>query len=229
MELENKIDEILYALKHKASRIHEWDHHQTYLKACTEAVQTNGLWLEFGVYRGRTITVISKNTSNIVYGFDSFEGLPEYWDDENPKGVYGLRGDIPYGAISGRNEDNPGMYDTSPTKTIMPWPVNVCLIKGLFADSLPSFLEKHKDPIAFINIDSDIYSSAKTVLDLMEDRFQNGTIINFDEICDYPTYREHEIKAFAEFLLKTGWDYECIYHQDLANYSQGCFRIIGEE
>ena len=39
----------------------------------------NGIWIEFGVYNGHSITYISNFTKNIVYGFDSFEGLPETW------------------------------------------------------------------------------------------------------------------------------------------------------
>lgn len=224
--LDAKMDEILDAVKNKTPRVHEWDYHKTYLTACTNAVKVDGLWLEFGVYRGRTITAIAQNTTNIIYGFDSFEGLPEFWDVDNPEGVYSLGGTIPLGAIAGSNDQNPGMYDKSPTQVIQPWPANVNLIKGLFGDSLPPFLEKCKEPVAFVNIDSDLYSSAKTVLDLLEDRFQDGTILTFDELCDYPTYREHEIKAFAEFLLKTGFDYECLYHQNLGTYSQACFKII---
>ena len=226
MDVEEKMDEILHSLKNDAQRIHEWDYHQTYLKACTSAVSVEGLWLEFGVYRGRTITAIAQNTDNVIYGFDSFEGLPEHWDGDNPQGVYSLRGEVPMGAIAGSNDDNPGMYDSSPTRTIQPWPRNVRLVKGLFEDSLPRFLEEHPEPVAFVNIDSDLYSSAKTVLNLLKDRIRHHTIITFDEICDYPSYREHEIKAFAEFLLETGSEYECIYHQDLDKYNQGCFKII---
>ena len=225
MEIENKIDEILSSIKNDGIRICEWDYHETYLKACVEAVTIDGLWMEFGVYRGRTITNIAKYSSNIIYGFDSFEGLHEHWDEENPLGVYSLQGDIPSGAICGSNDDNPGMYDSSPTKTIRPWPRNVQLVKGFFEDSLPSFLESHTAPAAFINIDSDLYSSANTVLTLLKDRVQDGTIITFDEICDYPTYREHEIKAFAEFLLDGDFEYECLYHQDLAKYNQACFKM----
>ena len=39
----------------------------------------NTLWLEFGVASGRTINYISTFTNDTVYGFDSFEGLPEKW------------------------------------------------------------------------------------------------------------------------------------------------------
>ena len=37
----------------------------------------NTLWLEFGVASGKSINYISKFTNDKVYGFDSFEGLPE--------------------------------------------------------------------------------------------------------------------------------------------------------
>ena len=223
--LEQKMDEILHAVKNKAERVHAWDYHKTYMAACANSV--DGLWMEFGVYRGRTIIATAENTTSVIYGFDSFEGLPEFWDKNNPKGVYSLNGEIPIGAIAGSNDDNPGMYDSSPTRIIQPWPKNVRLVKGLFEDSLPGFLEQHEQKAAFINIDSDLYSSAKTVLDLLvkENRFQDGTILTFDELCDYPTYREHEIKAFAEFLISTEYDYECLFHQDLGSYTQACFRI----
>lgn len=227
--LEAKMNQILHDVKNKAESVHAWDYHKTYMTACASAVEVDGLWMEFGVYRGRTITATANSTDNIIYGFDSFEGLPEHWDSSNPRGVYSLGGKVPMGAINGSNDDNPGMYDASPTKIIQPWPKNVRLVKGLFEDSLPTFLEKYKEKAAFINIDSDLYSSAKTVLDLLleEDRFQNGTILTFDELCDYPTYRDHEIKAFAEFLLDTGYGYESLYHQDLGSYTQACFRIKG--
>jgi hypothetical protein len=37
----------------------------------------NTLWLEFGVGSGDTINYISKFTDGKIYGFDSFEGLPQ--------------------------------------------------------------------------------------------------------------------------------------------------------
>lgn len=228
LELENKMDELQVAIKNDGKRIGVWDNHETYHKACTSEVSVDGLWLEFGVYRGRTITTIAKETSSMVYGFDSFEGLPEKWDDDNPKGVYGLNGSIPLAAITGENDDNPGMYDPRPTITTEPWQDNIVLIKGWFEETLPFFLKEHKEKAAFVHIDSDVYSSAQTVLSLLKegDRFQDGTILLFDEIIDYPTYREHEIKAFAEFLLETNYKYECLYHQSLGDYSQACFKIL---
>lgn len=225
MTLDEKIDEIEEATRTKAERVGAWDYHSTYLTASCSHVKIDGLWLEFGVYRGRSITAIASHTKNIVYGFDSFEGLPEHWNNENPQGVYGLRGEIPSGAITGSNHDNPGMYDPAPTVTTRPWPENVKLIKGWFNNSLPPFLEEHKENAAYIHIDSDIYSSCKTVLVLMRDRIIPGTILDFDELLDYPEYRQHEIKAFAEFLLDTGRGYEALVYQNLGSYTQASFKI----
>jgi len=228
-ELDKKIDEILFGVKNIAKRVGAIDYHQTYLTHCCKEVSVDGLWLEFGVYRGRSITTISQFTKNIVYGFDSFEGLPEFWDNDNPKGVYSLGGVVPQGAIFGNNDDNPGMYDQRPTITTQPWKENIKLIKGFFEDTLPGFLLENKEKVAFVHIDSDIYSSAKTVLDLLKNRFQNNTILAFDELTDYLDFRNHEIKAFAEFLLDTGYKYEPIYHQCMGSYTQACFKIITNE
>jgi hypothetical protein len=226
IELEKKIDEILFEVKNTAKRVGVIDYHKTYLTHCCKEISVDGLWLEFGVYRGRSITAISEFTKNIVYGFDSFEGLPEFWDQQNPKGVFNLGGIIPEGAICGNNDDNPGMYNSSPTKTTQPWRPNIKLIKGYFENTLPEFLNDHTEKVAFVHIDSDIYSSARTVLTLLKDRFQNNTILAFDELTDYPDFRNHEIKAFAEFLLETGYKYEAIFHQCLGQYTQSCFKIL---
>ena len=223
-EIEKKIDEILYDLNNNAMFVipQPYDHHRTYFDECLKHIKNDGMWMEFGVYRGKSISYIASKTKNIVYGFDSFEGLHEHWDAENPKGVYSLAGDIPVGSIDG-NEHHP-MMDSSPTIKTKPWGENIKLVKGYFEDSLPIFLEEHKDSVAFMNIDSDLYSSARTVLNLLSDRIVTGTIICFDEICDYPDYRNHEIKAFAEFLIETGFNYKVIAYQP-STYSQGCFVI----
>jgi hypothetical protein len=55
----------------------------------------NTLWLEFGVANGTTINYISKFTTDKVYGFDSFEGLPEKWRDGFDKGAFNENGNLP--------------------------------------------------------------------------------------------------------------------------------------
>lgn len=227
-EVDKKIDELIKAIKNDAERINVDDYHQTYHKECLKHVSVDGLWMEFGVYRGRSIcTFADNNNGKMIFGFDSFEGLPEFWDPDNPQGVYSLAGQVPEGAIHGSNDHNPGMYSTEPTRTTRPWPNNVTLIKGLFQDTLEDFLKAVPEaPAAFVHIDSDIYSSCVFVLNTLKDRLVDGTIIAFDEIIDYPTFRQGEIKAFAEFLLENPeFDYDCLLYQGLSSYSQACFRI----
>jgi predicted O-methyltransferase YrrM len=54
-------------------------------------------------------------------------------------------------------------------------------VVGLFEDTLPTWLAQHPDPITFVHIDCDLYSSTKTVLTHIGPRVQAGTIIVFDE------------------------------------------------
>ena len=224
--VENKIEEIYQRLKNESKIVaNPYDYHWTIHTETCRHVSLKGLWLEFGVYRGRSICNFARLTSETIYGFDSFEGLPEKWNDENPLGVFSLAGAVPPGAIAGSNDDNPGMYSTETNKITQPWPSNVELFKGWFDDSLPVFLETHKDQVAFLHVDSDIYSSCNTVLTLLESQIVPGTVILFDEICNYTEFREHEIKAFAEFLLKTGYQYKPLVHQDLT-YGQASFLIM---
>ena len=52
----------------------------TVLKKAYEAISLqNGLILEFGVRHGTSIRQLASLTSKPIYGFDSFEGLPEDW------------------------------------------------------------------------------------------------------------------------------------------------------
>ena len=57
-------------------------------------------------------------------------------------------------------------------------------------------------------IDSDLYSSAKTILEALTDRIVQGTIIVFDEYFNYPNWKNHEFKAFKQFTNKENVLYE---------------------
>ena len=229
MTVNDKIDEILDKVKQSPWKNFVLDNHKTWIDQCTTYPKLNGLWIEFGVYRGKTLQQIATKTSNTVYGFDSFEGLHEHWDSQNPKGVYSLGGNVPDGAINLNDAwSNPGMYDPSPTRSTIPWARNIKLVKGYFENSLPPFLETHKELASFLHIDSDLYSSAKTILTLMKDRIISGTILVFDDFSGYPDFkdRNHEVKAFAEFLLDTNKQYNSLAVHTGPEYSQCCFEIL---
>jgi len=148
----------------------------------------NTLWLEFGVANGRTINYISKFTNDTVYGFDSFEGLPEKWRDGFGKGAFNRNG-IP-----------PQVNN------------NVELIKGWFDETLPAFVKTHNKKVSFIHMDADLYSSTKCVLNILKDYMDVDCIIVFDELVNYPGFDgpTGELKAFYEFITENDVKYEWI-------------------
>lgn len=153
---------------------------------------SEGLILEFGVNRGGSINQIAKLFPNRqIYGFDTFTGLPEDWVIL-PKGEFDLGGKLP------RVEKN------------------VKLIKGLIQETLPIFKKEHDEKIAFIHIDTDLYSSAKTILTELKDQI-NDTHILFDEYWNFPNWKQEEYKAFMEFIEETGLKFKYIAHNGHTN------------
>jgi hypothetical protein len=148
----------------------------------------NTLWLEFGVASGKTINYISKFTNDKVYGFDSFEGLPEKWRDGFDKGAFNMNGRLP---------------DVNS---------NVELVKGYFNETLMNFIQTHNKKISFIHMDADLYSSTKYVLNTLKDYIDTDCIIVFDELVNYPGFDGDtgELKAFYEFITENNVEYEWI-------------------
>jgi hypothetical protein len=144
-----------------------------------------GLVVEFGVYEGDSIRVIADWAGRPVHGFDSFEGLPEDWSGTSETaGKFNARGRLPR------------------------VPANVTLHAGWFEDTLPPFLAAHAEPVAFANINCDLYSSTKTVFEALAPRIGAGTILAFDEYFNYHNWQQHEFKAFQEFVRDHGVRYQ---------------------
>ncbi len=149
-------------------------------------VSLEGLVLEFGVKSGTTIKGIAAMTSKPVHGFDSFEGLPEDWaGTEMRKGRFSTRGVLPK------------------------VPANVTLHPGWFDATLPDFVRQQRGPVAFVHVDSDLYSSATTILTALAHWLVPGTVIVFDEYFNFPAWELHEYKAFREFVTahQVAYDY----------------------
>lgn len=163
-----------------------------HLREATTHVRIPGLWLEFGVSIGTSTATLAECASAAdarLYGFDSFEGLPEEWvvsDDETWM----------KGAFTGRPSEVPA---------------NVELIDGWFEETLPGFVETHPDRVAFAHIDCDLYSSTSTVFSAIRDRLTVGTVLVFDELFNYDRYYEHEMRALVE-LGDTGVSWRYLGH-----------------
>ncbi len=157
-----------------------------------------GMVVEFGVATGRTINHLSQLMPDAnVFGFDWFRGLPEEWRTGFPMGTF--RQPVP---IVGRN---------------------VTLVNGLFEETLPSFLTEHKEVISLLHVDCDLYSSTKTIFDHLASRLVPGSIIVFDEYVNYPGWRQHEFRAFREFVRDSGRQFE--YLGFVPRHQQVCVRI----
>lgn len=147
-------------------------------------------FVEFGVWYGSSINTIAKAyPSNVnIYGFDSFEGLPETWVYPFVAGSFDMKGQLP------RVHSN------------------VKLIKGWFNSTLPKFKSEvlGDQKISLIHIDCDLYSSATFVLTTLKDNIGPGTYIVFDELINFIGFEDHEMKAFYEFIQMTKYKFEVI-------------------
>jgi hypothetical protein len=81
-------------------------------------------------------------------------------------------------------------------------------VTGLFEDTLPAFLAEIDEPIAFVHLDADLYSSTRTVLDLVGERLAPDAVLVLDEFFNYPGWQEHEFRAWTEFIARTGRTFE---------------------
>jgi hypothetical protein len=140
------------------------------------------LYLEFGVYRGASIRWWSRalaNPESCLHGFDSFEGLPEAFDDSGGKyarGWFSTGGKIP-------QVDDP----------------RVKFFKGWFEQTLPGYQLPEHD-VLVINLDADLYSSTIYVLGQLRSWIMTGTFIYFDDM----SRPDHEPRALEEFMQATG-------------------------
>jgi len=143
------------------------------------------LYLEFGVYEGETIRYWSEHLTDPTarfFGFDSFEGLPEDWTSGAGRGHFSTNGRMP-----SIDDDR------------------VTFVTGWFQESLASFEMADRGRL-FINVDSDLYSSAATVLDWAIDHLNIGDFVYFDEFHD----RLNEGKAFHEFLDRSCYQVDMV-------------------
>ena len=173
------LDPIFVGEKTKANYL-ESIHKQ--LIESTMKISVPGYWCEFGVREGRSLGwLIDQYPQQIIHAFDSWQGLPEDWNHGT-------------GKVADMSCEPPEV------------PKHIELHKGWFKDTLPNWKQQNKGPIAFLHMDADIYSSTKEVLMTLNDQIVSGTVITFDEFCNFrlsgkmSKWHEHEFKALVEWL-----------------------------
>ncbi len=132
--------------------------------------------LEFGVASGNTLVQIVESVPQNkyeIFGFDSWEGLPEDWYTSDgvllhDKGTFSTNGVLP--------------------QQVQKLKDKVTILHGWFDDTIPRYLNSYAKDIALLHIDSDLYSSAKSILYGLINYIKPGTIIVFDEWSRMPIY-----------------------------------------
>jgi hypothetical protein len=168
--LEQKFRHSLSGAKELDSRESLWRH----FFSCI-GVDQRILLLEFGVFNGYSIhqfAALNKNSASKFIGFDSFDGLPENWAPDCPKGTFSQGGQLP--AV----RDN-----------------RITLVKGWFSDTLIPRLRgiDSQDRIMVCHFDADLYSSTLFCLTTVLQRFRRFYFV-FDE------FSGHEARALCDVM-----------------------------
>lgn len=143
------------------------------------------LYLEFGVAGGKSMRSMAgrfKHVESEFLGFDTFEGLPEQWQDKAP-GTFSMQGKLP--VINDKR---------------------VRLVKGFFQDTLPTVLEELEMPVRrpiLVHYDADLYSSTLFILSTLW-HFIPEYFFIFDE------FTSDEVVAMRDFMAAYPVDVEFI-------------------
>jgi len=168
----------LHTYTHNAKHVTRFMHFQHLLKALHDV---EGHIVECGVGPGLSLFDFAMVSQAIgkgrhMYGFDSFEGLPDPTPSDGPWNVrsgglfsYSVRHVQDELRLAGLKEEFIGAHIT--------------LIPGPFSATLPRY---DKGPIALLHIDVDLYDSYRTVLENLYDYVVPHGIIAFDEYRQEP-------------------------------------------
>lgn len=156
--------------------------------------------VETGIWRGGAVIFISTYltiygmTDRIIYGCDSFEGLPTP-EEKYPEDRGDTHSTIEILAVSKEEvENNFKKYNLSTS--------NIKLVKGWFEDTLPKLpVEK----IAILRLDGDMYSSTIVALNSLFPKVAKGGIVIVD---DFSLHGAR--KALYDYFELHSYSYEVI-------------------
>lgn len=158
------------------------------------------VYLEFGVFEGASLRYWSaglRHPDSVLVGFDSFEGLPETFDSAYPMGQFDRGGEPP-------------VIDDD----------RVSFQVGWFDDTLPQFQVPEGKRLVLV-LDADLYSATKLVLETLDERIVEGTLIYFDELSRI----DHEPAAFDDYVRKSGKSFAAVALE--GTFNTGAFVCLG--
>jgi len=161
------------------------------------------VFLEFGVFQGKSIKNFSeliKNPESKIFGFDTFTGMPEKWNQ------------VQVGSWDAF-EKFPEINDK-----------RIKFVKGLFQDTLDSYLEILKDLnkknyTFVIHLDADLYSSTLYVLTKLS--FLDEFYVFFDE------FSGDENRALKNFLESYCY-FEFKFYSHTLGFAEQPHKVFGK-
>lgn len=159
-----------------------------YLEHVSSHIKIHGVVVEAGVGTGESLKVIAGNLpERDCYGFDWYRGTTSSW------------------ALND-SETFPMGHGSTGGQTPKELPDNVGLVTGLFADTIPNWIENNSQPIALLHIDCDTYEPTSFVINAFTSLLRPGSIVVFGSLTDwrqpgyYEHWPEHQWKALIEWL-----------------------------
>lgn len=207
---------------------YRFDHVYAVLKEVRKNYRGNFSVLEFGTSDGYAFTKLLYATRYLgldrrvmVHGFDSFEGMPQPVDEKDEEWV--TRDNWVPGQFKGR-------YEALSSYCAQRYS-NYQLHKGYFEQTVDAaFLAQLKErPPILVWIDSDYYSSARTVLERLIDHLPNGCVVYFDEldILNFGSHLTGEARLVHEVNSgQFGENIELIPDTRLSLYSRRIYRFF---
>ncbi|MBX2833449.1 MAG: TylF/MycF family methyltransferase [Micavibrio sp.] len=175
-----------------------------------EIVDLPGVVVELGVSKGVSLmtwanlmeTFSPGDRTRKIFGFDHFEGLQDFTEDDG-KMVYKDRAGKKQGGWIAPRELATTLTEISNEDLLLPNITRTEIVEGDIFDTLPKFIEDHPGlKISLLHLDVDLYNVTKFALEQLYDRVVTGGLIVLDEYGLIPW--EGETRAVDEFLKERG-------------------------
>jgi Methyltransferase domain len=139
-----------------------------------------GRAMEFGVFEGITLRHIAGaiGPNRRLTGFDTFQGLPDDWGQLLPKGTFATK---------------------APSLEGLP---NVSLVVGRIEETLPAFVANLSEPVSLLHIDVPYHGINVCILERVLPYMPEGSVVVFDEYYGYPSFEDHEFRAWSEIRAR---------------------------
>ncbi|MBN1237908.1 MAG: class I SAM-dependent methyltransferase [Gammaproteobacteria bacterium] len=157
-----------------------------------------GDYYEFGLFRGRTFLHAYEACERLdlqdthLYGFDSFQGLPEVEDVDAAGGIF----------FAGQFAASRSEVEKHLTEHGLDWS-RATLVEGFFDEVLTPQLKQSlpRRCAGVVLLDCDLYSSTIVSLEWLEDMLIDHAVVLFDDWTSYGGSGElGQQRALAEFL-----------------------------